>query len=46
MFTAASAYNAPKVHLSSVGAVENAMASKDGMLPRGVEHSFCLQNSL
>ncbi len=46
MFSATSAYNVHKPQLTSASAITNTVASREAMLPRGVEHAFCLQNSL
>lgn len=46
LFRATSAYNEPKPLLLNPEAAANPLASREGMLPRGREHAFCLQDSL
>ncbi|WIA39707.1 hypothetical protein OEZ86_005770 [Tetradesmus obliquus] len=46
LFRQTSAYAGSKPMLVNPEAAVNPMASRDGMLARGMEHAFCLQNSI
>jgi hypothetical protein len=46
LFRPTSAYAGSKPTLVNPEAAANPMASKEGMLARGIEHAFCLQNSV
>eukprot|EP00879_Flechtneria_rotunda_P025781 GHRR01027427.1.p2 GENE.GHRR01027427.1~~GHRR01027427.1.p2 ORF type:complete len:116 (-),score=24.36 GHRR01027427.1:753-1100(-) len=45
LYKATSAYSVPKPQVANPGAA-HAMASKDAMLPRGIEHGFGVMDAL